>query len=64
MHCSVLSNHQDVPQNSTHAELLLDTRIIVNETDNINAAIENCNLTAGNGNKHQQNRKKIRTRKR
>ena len=38
----------------------MDSSIIVNETNNINAATENRNLTTktGNGNKHQQNRKK------
>ena len=38
----------------------MDRSIIVNETDNINAATENSNLTAktGNDHKHQQNRKK------
>ena len=37
----------------------MDTSIIVNETDNVNAATENRSLTAktGNGHKHQQNRK-------
>ena len=37
----------------------MDTSIIVNETDNVNAATENRNLSAktGNGHKHQQNRK-------
>ena len=47
-------------QNTTYEELLLDISVIFNETNNINAAIENSNLTAktGNGNKHQQNRKK------
>ena len=61
MHCSVLSNHNEVQQNTTHEELLLDTSIIVNETDIMNAKTESCNLTAkiGNGNKHQQNKKKI-----
>ena len=66
MHCSALSNHKEVQQNNTHEELLLDTLTIVNETDNMNAATENHNMIAknGNGNKHQQNRKKFRTRKR
>ena len=52
MHCSVLSNHKEVKQNTTHE-------------DNMNAATENRNLTTktGNGNKHQQNRKKIRNKK-
>ena len=52
MHCSVLSNHKEVQQNTTHE-------------DNMNAATENRNLTTktGNGNKHQQNRKKIRNKK-
>ena len=44
MHCFVLSNHKDVEQNTTHEELLLDTAIIVNETENMNAATENRNL--------------------
>ena len=59
INCSLLSNHKEVQQNTTHVELLLDTSVIVNETDNINAATENSNLTAKNGNshKHQQNRK-------
>ena len=37
----------------------MDTSIIANETDYVNAATENRNLTAnaGNGHKHQQNRK-------
>ena len=58
IHCSLLSNHKEVQQNATHEELL-DTSIIVNETDNVNAATENRNLTAktGNGHKHKQNRK-------
>ena len=55
MHCSMLSNHQEIQQSTTHEELLLDTTIIVNKTDNMNAATENRNVTAktGNGNKHQ-----------
>ena len=59
IHCSLLSNHKEVQQNTTHEELLLDTSIIVNVADNVNAATENRNLTAktGNGYKHQQNRK-------
>ena len=59
IHCSLLSNHKEVQQNTTHEELLLDTSIIVNETNNVDAATENHNLTAktGNGHKHQQNRK-------
>ena len=44
IHCSLLSNHKEVEQNTTHEELLLDTSIIVNETDNVNAATENRNL--------------------
>ena len=66
MHCFVLSNYQKVQQNITNEEVLLDTSIIVNETNNMNAAAENRNLTTktGNGNKHKQNREKIRTRKR
>ena len=61
MHCSVLFNHKEVQQNTTHKELLLGTSIIVNETDIMNAKTESCNLTSkiGNGNKHQQNKKKI-----
>ena len=57
--CSLLSNHKEVKQNTTHEELLLDTSNIVNETDNINTTTEDRNLTAktGNGHKHQQNRK-------
>ena len=37
---------------------MLDTSVIVNETDNTNATTENCNLNAntGNSHKHQQNR--------
>ena len=59
MHCSLLSKHQEVQQNSTREELLLDKSIIVNETDNMNTATENRNLTAKtrNGNKHKKNRK-------
>ena len=59
IHCSLLPNHKEVQQNTTHEELLLDTSIIANETDNVNAATGNRNLTAktGNGHKHQQNRK-------
>ena len=57
IHCSLLSNHNKVQQNTTHEELLLDTSIIVNETDNVNPATENRNLTAKTGNGHQQNRK-------
>ena len=61
IHCSLLSNYKEVQQNTTHEELLLDTSIIVNETDNVNAARENRNLIAktGNDHKHQQNRKNI-----
>ena len=36
IHCCLLSNHKEVQQNTTHEELLLDTSIIVNETNNIN----------------------------
>ena len=45
-------------KSSTHDKLLLDRSIIINETDNINAATENSNLTAktANDHKHQQNR--------
>ena len=50
MHCSVLSNHKDVEQNTTHEELLLDTSIIVNETENMNVATEIRNLIAKTGN--------------
>ena len=59
IHCSLLSNHKEVQQNTTHGELLLDTSIIVNETDNVNATTGNRNLTVkiGNGHKHKQNRK-------
>ena len=59
IHCSLFSNHNEVQQNTTHEELLLDISIIVNETENVNAATENRNLTAktGNSHKHQQNRK-------
>ena len=59
IHYSLLSNHKEVQENTTHEELLLDTSIIVNETEIVNAATENRNLTAktGNGHKHQQNRK-------
>ena len=55
----LLSNHKEVEQNTTHEELLLDRSIIVNETDNINAATENSNLTekTRNDHKHQQNKK-------
>ena len=62
IHCSLLSNYKEVQQNTTHEELLLDTSIIVNETDNVNAARENRNLIAktGNDHKHQQNRKTFR----
>ena len=47
-------------KSSTHDKLLLDRSIIINETDNINAATENSNLTANTGNDHkdQQNGKK------
>ena len=60
MHFYVLSNHKELQRNTTHEELLLDTSIIVNETDNMNDATENRNLTAktGNSSKHQQNRGK------
>ena len=60
MHCSMLSDHKEVKQNTAREELLLDTSIIVNETDNMNSATENRNLTVKTGydNKHQQNRKK------
>ena len=45
-HCSVLSNHQEV-QNNTHEELLLDASVIVNDTDSVMiGATENRNLTA------------------
>ena len=59
IHCSLLSNHEEVQQNTTHEELLFGTSNAVNETDNVNTATENRNLTAktGNGHKHQQNRK-------
>ena len=59
IHCSLLSNHKEVQQNTTLEELLLGTSIIVNKTDNVNAATENRNLTvkAGNGHKHQHNKK-------
>ena len=50
MHCSVLSNHKGVEQNTTHEELLLDTSIIVNETENMNVATEIRNLIAKTGN--------------
>ena len=40
IHCSLLSNYKEVQQNTTHQELVLDTSIIVNEADNINAATE------------------------
>ena len=40
IHCSLLFNHKEVQQNNTHEELLLDTSIIVNDTDNVNAAIK------------------------
>ena len=55
MHCSVLPD-----QKYNKIPLLLDTSIILNETDNMNAATENRNFEAktGNGNKHQQNGKK------
>ena len=56
---SLLSNHKEVQQNTTHEELLLYTSITVNETGNVNAATENRNLTSKTGNchKHKQNRK-------
>ena len=59
IHCFLLSNHKEVQQNTNHEEPLLDTSIIVDETDNVNAATENRNFTVktGNGHKHQQNRK-------
>ena len=59
IHCSLLSNHKEVQQNTTHEKNLLDTSSIVNETDNVNAATENRNLNAKtkNGHKHQRNRK-------
>ena len=64
IHCSLLSKHKEGQQSTTREELLLDTSIIVNETDNVNAATENRNLTAktGNGHKRQQNwnKKKIK----
>ena len=46
LHCSLLLNHKEIQQNTTHEELLLGTSAIVNETDNMNAAIENSNLNA------------------
>ena len=71
MHCSALSKHQEVQQNSTHEELLLGKSIIVNEANNMNTATENRNLTAKtrNGNKHKkignkiQNNKKMKNQK-
>ena len=59
IHCTLLSNHKDVQENTTYEEPLLDTSIIFNETGSINVVTENRNLTAktGNGHKHQQNRK-------
>ena len=65
MHYFMLSDHKEVQQNATHEELLLHTSITINETVNMTAATENRNLTVktGNGNKHQQNRKKIQNKK-
>ena len=56
--CCVLTKKKY--NNATYEELLLHASIIANETGNVNAATENRNLTAktGNGQKHQQNRKK------
>ena len=48
LHCSVLSNHKELQKNATHKELLLDTQIQVNETDNMNAATENPKLDSKN----------------
>ena len=60
MHCSVLPD-----QRYNKIPLLLDTSIILNETDNMNAVTVNRNLAAkaGNGNKHQQNSKKNQNKK-
>ena len=46
--------------------MLLETSIIVNEANSINAATGNRKFTVktGNGNKHQQNMKKVRIIKR
>ena len=65
MHCSVLSDRKEVQQNATHEELLCYTSITINNIVNMTPATENRNLTAktGNGNKHQQNRKKIQNKK-
>ena len=65
MQYSVVSACKEVQQNATHEEILLHTLIIINETVNLTAATENRNLTVetGNGNKHQQNRKKIQNKK-
>ena len=65
MHYSVVSECKEVQQNATHEELLLHALIIINETVNLTAATENRNLNVktGNGNKHQQNRKKIQNKK-
>ena len=59
MHCSLLSSHKEVQQNTTHEEVLLDTWFIIAATENYH------NLTAktGNGIKHQQNRKIIQYKK-
>ena len=46
MHYSLLSNHKEIQQNTTHGEILLGTSTIVNETNNMNAATENSNLNA------------------
>ena len=47
-------------KNTSHEELLLDTSIIFNEIDNMNAETENRNLTmkTGNSNRHKKNRKR------
>ena len=33
IHCSLLSNHKEVQQNTTHDKLFLDKSIIINETE-------------------------------
>ena len=59
MHYFIVFNQREVQQNTIHNAFLLEASIIVNKTDNINAATENRNLSAktGNGNNHGQNNK-------
>ena len=58
----MLSNYKEVQQSTTHEELL-DASIIVNETENMNAATEKLNLTAETGNCHKHQQKKEKDKK-